>query len=203
MTKQERLNEIYEGLRYVIRSFKDDRGDYDNPVFGDGNPDAKVMFIGEAPGKNESEQGKPFVGKAGRQLDTMLCACGISRSELFVTNAVKYRTWIRNYNNGRETTANRTPDINEIKTGVFFLRDELDVIKPELIVTLGNTPLVALGLICDMKFGKIGETHGEPIFSDVLQATIMPLYHPASGIYNKSLIPVMENDLRKLGSIIG
>src|SRR5665213_4299273 len=96
-------------------------------VFGDGNPDADIVFIGEAPGKNEDEQGLPFVGAAGKFLNEMLAGIGLVRADVYITNIVKYRP-----------PDNRDPLPNEKAEFLPFLQSQLEVIKPKLVITLGR-----------------------------------------------------------------
>ena len=198
MTDSIKLRELYEAERKRLSMLTDGKGDYAHPVFGDGNANASVVFIGEAPGANEAAEGKPFVGKAGMQLDHMLAVSGIDRKELYVTNAVKFRPWILTETLKGARARNRTPSLSEIKQGIALLNDELMILQPRIIVTLGNTPLTAMNILTGKAAGGIGTLHGQAIECERYNSTIFPLYHPASGIYNRALVDVMENDLRKL-----
>ena len=174
-------------------------GDYAHPVFGEGNAeDAAVLFVGEAPGGEEAASGRPFVGKAGRQLDALLALSGIAREAIYITNVVKYRPVTRS----ERSVRNRTPGSREIAAALPLLRLEIAVLRPQCIVTLGNTPLSAL-LTIGGADGKqtVGALHGRAmaLTADERLATLFPLYHPASGIYNRALVPVMEQDIRALG----
>lgn len=115
-------------------------------VFGDGNPDSDIVFIGEAPGKNEDEQGKPFVGAAGRFLNEMLAMIGLKREDIYITNIVKYRP-----------PNNRDPYPDEKQEFLPYLRRQIEIIKPKLIVLLGRHSMDSLlpGL-------KISQVHGQP-----------------------------------------
>ena len=174
--------------------------DLEHPVFGEGCEESPlIMFIGEAPGREEAECGRPFVGKAGKQLDEMLALAGINREETFVTNAVKYRP--TNIKNGR--ASNRTPSDPEIVDGLSLLRYEIETVDPMIIATLGNVPLSAVsrlvhGLNDPM---KVGEQHGAAMqisMGSVIRR-LFPLYHPAACIYRRELKPVLEEDLIALG----
>lgn len=202
--KKRQLDEARVKETERIATLSDEAGDYENPVFGEGSVDARILFIGEAPGGDEVKLKRPFVGKAGKQLDRMLELCGIGRDELFVTNSVKYRPWKKSVlANGRQSTRNRTPSAKEIKASAEMLRTELCVIKPNIVVTLGNSPLFAVQHIMNItERGGIGELHGDPVklSNGELEFCLFPLYHPASGIYNRSLVAVMEEDLMKLAS---
>jgi DNA polymerase len=159
-------------------------------VMGEGSKSAAVALVGEAPGKEETLQGRPFVGKAGKNLDEFLAMTGLVRGQIYITNVVKFRP-VRVSSRG--STANRTPNAEEIALFRPWLIEELTELAPRIIVTLGNTPLRALTGSRE----TIGALHGKP-YGDVLGATLFPLYHPASVIYNRALRPVYEEDLRAL-----
>ena len=198
-----RLKRAYEAERArlaALAASDTPQGDYLHPVFGSGAVDSPVVLIGEAPGKEEAASGKPFIGKAGRELDELLILSGVPRASVYITNAVKYRPVLR----GQRTVRNRTPGTPEIREALPLLALELRVIRPRVIVTLGNTPLravFALFLAQSKKAPVIGALHGRPfpVELDSLQTEIFPLYHPASGIYNRALVPIMEQDIRALG----
>lgn len=182
---------------FLLAAADEPQGEYASPVFGVGNVAADVMLIGEAPGAEETKAGCPFVGKAGMQLDALLCAAGIDRSTLYVTNVVKYRPVVR----GSRSTRNRTPSKKEILFGIDLLSKEIACVRPKVIVTLGNTPLSAIMTLACQPAQVIGSVHGKPISINIEGQcyTLFALYHPASGIYNRSLIPVMEQDYHVLG----
>lgn len=174
------------------------QGDYAHPVFGAGDPDAQLLFVGEAPGREEAASGQPFVGKAGRHLDALLKTAGIERREAYVTNAVKYRPVVR----GVRSVRNRTPGRREILEALAVLRLELAAVRPKTVVTLGNTPLAALMQLASLPPQTIGKLHGRPLpilLEPQLTVALFPLYHPASGIYNRMLLPAMEQDILALG----
>lgn len=159
-----------------------------NLVMGDGNIDADIVFIGEAPGKNEDEQGLPFVGAAGKFLNEMLKAAGMERSDVYITNIVKYRP-----------PGNRDPLPEEKKAFWPYLVRQLDVIAPKIVVTLGRHSMEYFlpGL-------KISEIHGQPKrirFGDT-KIVVVPLYHPAAALYNGSLRATLIEDFMKLKTII-
>ena len=162
-------------------------------VFGEGNPQARLVLIGEAPGEQETIAGRPFVGKAGKNLDEFLALSGLKREELYITNTVKFRP-ARRSNAGN--WVNRPPTQEEVKLCLPFLLRELDSLTPSVIATLGNTPLRAL-------LGRqatIGEAHGRAISWH--DCTLYPLYHPASLIYNPSLREVYREDVLRLGELM-
>lgn len=187
------LETCYASEKKRIQSLSDGRGDYLHPVFGEGNRRALVMFIGEAPGAEEASSGRPFVGKAGRQLDELLSRANIPRSEVFITNTVKYRPV--QFKTLR--ASNRTPSAKEIASGLGVLKDELIAVSPRYVCTLGNTPLKAMQMLGCIAEPLIGSVHGQffaTSFEDV-HFDLFPLYHPASSIYNRALAEVMQNDI--------
>ena len=157
-------------------------------VFGDGSPDAQIVFIGEAPGKNEDEQGLPFVGAAGKFLNEMLSAAGMERSDVYITNIVKYRP-----------PNNRDP-LSEEKAAFWpYLLKQLQIIEPKVVITLGRHSMEYFlpGL-------KIGQIHGQPKriqFGDH-KIVIIPLFHPAAALYNGSLRQTLIDDFLRVPEII-
>lgn len=169
-------------------------------VLGDGNVNANVLLIGEAPGKDEVKLAKPFVGAAGKNLDEFLAIVGIDRNSIYITNAIKYRLSRVNLDTGR--IVNRPATVDEIKSNRMFLAEEVNIIAPRFIVTLGNVPLKSI--INDYGIG-IGTVHGELKNITLFEKdySLFPLYHPASIIYNRKLKDVYIKDLEKLKDIIG
>ena len=167
------IDGLYEGEKKVL-------------VFGEGESDAPVMLVGEAPGEQESLLGRPFVGKAGKNLDEFLEGAGMERSALYVTNTVKFRP-TKVSAAGR--TVNRPPTQEEVKLFVPWLEREIALVDPKCVVTLGNVPLKAL---TDRR-QVIGSLHGQ--FMDLNGRLLFPMYHPASVIYNPSLKEVYRRDL--------
>lgn len=157
-------------------------------VFGEGDPDARIVLVGEAPGEKETKYMRPFAGAAGKNLDEFLEVLHLKREEIYITNTVKFRPFKISPKTGR--LSNRPPDRGEIELCLPFLLKQLEVIEPEVVVTLGNTPLRALTGKSDI---TIGEFHGKPI--DGWKYSIFPLYHPASIIYNTGLKEVYHRDL--------
>ncbi|HEU5005029.1 MAG TPA: uracil-DNA glycosylase [Candidatus Saccharimonadales bacterium] len=153
-------------------------------VFGDGNPDAEIVFIGEAPGKNEDEQGKPFVGAAGKFLNEMLESIGLERSDVYITNIVKYRP-----------PNNRDPLPEEKKAFLPYLQAQLDAIKPKLVVTLGRHSMDSLlpGLV-------ISRCHGQP--KRFNGQVYMPLFHPAAALYNGGMRQTLLTDFSRIPRVL-
>ena len=164
-------------------------GDKKTLVFGDGSEDAKLMLIGEAPGEQETIQGKPFVGKAGKNLDEFLRESGFERSELYISNTVKIRP-SKISDAGR--VVNRPPTREEIELFLPWLKKEISIVAPECIVTLGN---VALRALLGREY-NIGAVHGQRIQAEF--GLVIPLYHPASVIYNPALRETYLEDVRSL-----
>ena len=165
-------------------------------VYGFGNCSSDIVLVGEAPGAQEVIQGRPFVGKAGKNLDDFLLYTGIERENVYITNVVKYRPYRISYSNNM---VNRAPTKDEIDAFRPFLVKEIEIIDPKVIVTLGNTPLTALsrGNV------TIGRVHGMVMDSIVEGKKLFPLYHPASIIYNQNLRDVYLKDLEKLKTYLG
>jgi uracil-DNA glycosylase len=153
-------------------------------VFGDGDPDAELVFIGEAPGKNEDEQGKPFVGAAGKFLNEMLAGIGLKRENVYITNIVKYRP-----------PNNRDPLAEEKAAFLPFLRSQLDVIKPKLVVTLGRHSMDSLlpGL-------QISKVHGQP--KRYTGQVYLPLFHPAAALYNGGMRQTLIEDFERIPKVL-
>lgn len=149
-------------------------------VMGAGNPDAEIVLIGEAPGKKEDETGQPFVGASGRFLDEMLAAAGMERGDVYITNIVKYRP-----------PANRDPSKAEKAEFWPYLRRQLEIIQPKVILTLGRHS--GMGFVPDL---VISEQHGQPRQLEMgdNQWTVIPLYHPAAALYNGSMRQVLIDD---------
>lgn len=157
-------------------------------VMGDGNPDADIVFIGEAPGKNEDIQGKPFVGAAGKFLNVMLEAAGMDRSDVYITNIVKYRP-----------PENRDPLPEEKAAFLPYLIKQLQIINPKVVITLGRHSMEYF-----LPNAKIGEIHGQPKriqFGDH-SIVIMPLFHPAAALYNGGMRQTLIDDFLKVPEVI-
>ena len=163
-------------------------------VFGEGPLHPKLMLIGEAPGEQETLMGRPFVGKAGKNLDHFLELAGMRREEIYISNAVKIRP-TKTGKTGR--ISNRPPTKEEIALFRPWLLREIDLVAPQVIVTLGNVPLFAV--TGDRRL-TIGEAHGRVMEAGETGRRLFALYHPASLIYNRALEPVYEQDVRALAA---
>lgn len=179
-----------------LKAFIDEYFQQDVPlVYGDGTADAKIVLVGEAPGRNEVEKGKPFVGQAGKNLEEFMEILELKREDIFITNVVKFRPYKTNEKTNR--TSNRPPTKEEIKISKPFLKSELAILESKLMVSLGNVPLKCL---TGDESAVIGEYHGKPMeinFTEKI-AILFPLYHPASIIYRAELKSVYLEDLQKL-----
>ncbi len=157
-------------------------------VMGDGNPNAEIVFIGEAPGKNEDIQGKPFVGAAGKFLNVMLEEAGMERSDVYITNIVKYRP-----------PNNRDPLPEEKAEFLPYLVRQLEIINPKVVITLGRHSMEYF-----LPDYKIGEVHGQPKRVTFGEHTIviMPLFHPAAALYNGGMRQTLIDDFLKVPEVI-
>lgn len=159
-----------------------------NLVMGDGNINADIVFIGEAPGKNEDEQGLPFVGAAGKFLNEMLAQAGMVRADVYITNIVKYRP-----------PNNRDPLPNEKAAFWPYLLKQLQIIEPKVVITLGRHSMEYF--LPDMKISMI---HGQPKriqFGDK-KLVIVPLYHPAAALYNGGMRQTLIDDFLTVPNVI-
>lgn len=157
------------------------------PVFGDGSIDSSIMFVGEAPGRNEAKTGKPFCGSAGKILDELLRTIKLKREDIYITNIVKDRP-----------QDNRDPSSKEIEIYGPFLDNEIDIIKPKVIVTLGryamNYIMNKYNLNNEME--TIGKAHGKVYKAGGIDIVI--LYHPCVAIYNRSKLKILKHDFKIL-----
>lgn len=166
-----------------------------NPVFGEGEKHSPIVLVGEAPGGEEEAAGRPFVGKAGKNLNQFLAAISLPREQLYVTNVVKVRPTKASPKTGRPV--NRPPSKEEIAFCLPLLRQELEEIGPKVVVTLGN---VALQAVSGQEQNTVGALHGTAI--PMGSFLLFPIYHPAAIIYNQSLRAVYEADLAALASLL-
>lgn len=153
-------------------------------VFGEGNPDANIVFIGEAPGKNEDIQGVPFIGAAGKFLSEMLAMIDLKREDIYITNIVKYRP-----------PNNRDPLPDEKEAFLPYLQDQLDIIQPVIVVTLGRH-----SMNCFLPDLQISKVHGQP--KRYKGQVYLPLFHPAAALYNGAMRQTVIDDFCKIPTII-
>jgi DNA polymerase len=163
-----------------------------NLVMGDGNLDADIVFIGEAPGKNEDEQGLPFVGAAGKFLNEMLASANMNRQDVYITNIVKYRP-----------PGNRDPFPEEKEAFWPFLWRQLEIIQPKIVATLGRHSMEYF-----LPGAKISSVHGQPKRVSMksgdqeLSIVVLPLFHPAAALYNGGMRETLVNDFIELPGIL-
>jgi DNA polymerase len=182
VTKAEKLAEI--AARIEADKTLEIAREATHSVPGEGNPDAQVVFVGEAPGEKEDLSGQPFVGAAGKILAEMLAGIGLKREDVFITNTVKWRP-----------PKNRDPLPEEIEACWDYLQEQLAVIDPPLIVTLGKHALERFlpGL-------RISQVHGEAKRRD--GQVYLPLYHPAAALYNGSMRAQLNYDFQKIPLVL-
>ena len=159
------------------------------PVFGDGDPEAKIVFIGEAPGKDEDREGRPFVGRSGKFLSEMLESIKMKREDIYITNVVKYRP-----------PDNRDPEPDEIADCLPWLMEELNFIKPQIIIFLGRHAMQRF-----FPSEKISLVHGKLLQKKIDRFDteyFFPLYHPAAALYNGSMRETLIEDFKKIPNIL-
>lgn len=187
MTKQQQLDEL---KRVILEASVclELRNQATQLVMGDGNVDADIMFIGEAPGKNEDEQGIPFVGSAGKFLDVLLESIGLERRNIYITNIVKYRP-----------PNNRDPLPEEKQAFLPYLLEQIHIIQPVLIITLGRHSMEYF-----LPGAHISIAHGREKIIQIGtdRVTLYPLYHPAAALYNGGLRATLLEDFSRIPKII-
>jgi uracil-DNA glycosylase family 4 len=159
-------------------------------VFGNGHPNADLMFVGEAPGFHEDQQGLPFVGQAGKLLDKLLAGIGLERSDVYVVNTLKCRP-----------PGNRDPMPDEKQACEPFLFRQIELIQPKVIATLGNHATKQL----TGKETGITRVHGreQQLTVGSMQVLLYPLYHPAAALYTPAMLKVLEEDFARLPELLG
>ncbi len=159
-------------------------------VFGVGNSDADLMFVGEAPGFHEDQQGFPFVGQAGQLLDTLLAGIGLTREDVYVANVLKCRP-----------PGNRDPAPDEIEACEGHLFRQIELIEPTVVATLGN---FATKLLSGKQTG-ITRVHGQEQTTHLggRQVLLYPLYHPAAALYTPAMLKVLQEDFHRLPELLG
>jgi DNA polymerase len=159
-------------------------------VFGVGNPDANLMFVGEAPGFHEDQQGIPFVGQAGQLLTRLLAGIGLTREDVYIANVLKCRP-----------PGNRDPAPDEIETCEGHLFRQIELIEPRVVATLGN---FATKLLSGRQTG-ITRVHGQEQERTLGGRSVLlyPLYHPAAALYTPAMLRVLEEDFKRLPDLLG
>lgn len=187
MSKQELIDDVAAEIRDCrkCRLFRDAK----NPVPGEGSPDAALMLIGEAPGYQEDVKGRPFVGRAGKLLDTLLSGIGLARDDVYISNIVKHRP-----------PENRAPKADEIEACAPYLDRQIRIIKPKVIVTLGNHStgyiLSKVNVKVEGITGVRGRVFKEKLFD--IPVRIVPTFHPAAALYNPAYLSSLEEDFQRV-----
>ena len=160
-----------------------------NPVPGEGNPQAKTILIGEAPGYWEDVKGKPFVGAAGKFLDTLIAILNLSRKDVFITNVLKCRP-----------PKNREPSPNEVQQCTPYLDKQIRIIQPKFIITLGNYSTGYILSKAGLPFNGITQAHGKFYETTILDlhVTVFPTFHPAAGLYSGRYKKLLQQDFQLL-----
>jgi DNA polymerase len=193
ITRQAKLDAIAYSLQELTTSPLYDYRMQNNykVVPGEGNAYAKIMLIGEAPGEWEAKSGRPFVGASGRLLDTLLQSIGLMRADVFITNVIKDRP-----------PENRAPAAPEIKLYAPFLREQIDIIQPRIIATLGRFAMEFLFDFLQMpeKGQKISKLHGSRLEAQASygKVIVVPLYHPAVALYTTEQRETLAADFQVL-----
>jgi len=162
-------------------------------VPGEGSVDARLMFIGEGPGRTEDQTGRPFVGRAGKLLDETLEDIGLQRSQVFIANVVKCRPVSPE---GRD----RKPAEDEISMCTPYLEKQLDIIEPTVICTLGDTATACILHKHGLEPGMISKIHGKTFITERFK--IVPMYHPAAALYANELREAVRRDFKKLQALL-
>jgi uracil-DNA glycosylase family 4 len=159
-------------------------------VFGSGSPTAELMFVGEAPGFHEDQQGVPFVGQAGKLLEKLLAGIGLARSDVYIANTVKCRP-----------PGNRDPQPDEIEACESHLFKQIELIEPKVVATLGN---FATKLLSGRPLG-ITRVHGQEqeVTLGGRRVLLYPIYHPAAALYTPAMLKVLESDFARIPLLLG
>jgi len=192
--KKEALEELKNKISQAELPLKDTAT---NLVFGKGNPEAPILFIGEAPGRKEDEQGIPFVGSAGKELDKLLHSINLCLEDVYIANILKYRP-----------PSNRNPNVEEIRAHTPYLIEQIKIIQPKVICTLGNYSTKFVLAEFDVEGMKtidgITNLHGRPrqIHVNGLTFMVVPLFHPAAMLYKPQLRQELEKDFKNIGELL-
>lgn len=197
MTKTDQLRQIRDEVLNLISSplyqYRKENKYY--PVIGEGNHDAKIIFIGEAPGETEAKTARPFCGAAGKVLDELLASINLDRKSVYVTNIVKDRP-----------PGNRDPLPSEIAFYSPFLLRQITIIEPKVIATLGRFSMqwILETFHSPQSAGSISNLHGQllPITTEYGEAVVIPLYHPAVALYKAASKEILMQDFQVLKSFI-
>lgn len=186
MDKKQKLGEIAAGVTKCTCCSLYKRAT--KPVPGEGNPEAEIMFIGEGPGYWEDQHGIPFCGPSGKLLDRLFQSIGLSREEVWIGNIVKHRA-----------PDNRDPMAEEIEACRSFLDEQIKIINPKVIVTLGRFSMNKF-----LPGEYISQTHGQAKFVDFngKRFIVIPMYHPAAGLRNGRIMTELKKDFQKISKFL-
>ena len=191
--KKEKMRQIRDEIFNLTGSplYKERTKNKIFPVIGEGSHDAAIMFVGEAPGKNEAATGRPFCGASGKILDELLASVNIPRESVYITNIVKDRP-----------TGNRDPLPNEIEIYAPFLERQIDIMQPKVIATLGRFSMnYIIDSFCPDEFAEpISRAHGKEFKGETSygEVIVLPLYHPAVAVYNNNMKETLKQDFKLL-----
>ena len=182
MTKQELLDELKRKMQKDVSLPL--REGATQLVFGEGNVDTDLYFLGEAPGYYEDREGRPFVGLAGKLLDQLIQSIGLARSDVYISNVVRFRP-----------PANRDPEPDEIAAFVSYVDREIEIINPKIIVTLGRFSMSKF-----LPEARISSVHGKVFSVDFLskKMTVVPMYHPAAALRSTAILASIKEDFQKI-----
>lgn len=157
-------------------------------VFGEGNPDTKIYFLGEAPGYWEDQKGRPFVGQAGKLLDQLLESIGLKREDVYISNVVRFRP-----------PENRDPLPEELAAFTPYVNREIEIINPKVIVTLGRFSMNKF-----LPGAKISQTHGkvENVYFMGKEVTVIPMYHPAAALRSSEVMEKLKADFKVIPQVL-
>ncbi len=164
-----------------------------NPVPGEGPVPSRVMIVGEAPGRREDEAGRPFVGQAGKLLDKLLSLAGLARREVYITNVVKCRP-----------PGNRDPRQDEIAACNPYLQRQVQLVEPEIIMAVGRIAGATIYRMAGLRWRGIRAERGRLVHGVIAgrRVGIYTTFHPAAALYNREVLPMLEEDFRRLGEIL-
>lgn len=182
MTKQELLDELKQKMQSDVSLPL--REGATQLVFGEGNPDTDLYFLGEAPGYYEDREGRPFVGLAGKLLDQLIQSIGLARADVYISNVVRFRP-----------PANRDPEPDEIGAFAPYVDREIEIINPKVIVTLGR---FSMGKF--LPEARISSVHGQVFNADWngKKVTVIPMYHPAAALRSTTILASIKEDFQKI-----
>lgn len=200
ISRQIALNEINQKIQSCRKCHLSETRT--NAVPGEGSSNATIVIVGEGPGRQEDLEGSPFVGRAGRLLDELLVSIKIDRKSVYITNIVKCRASTRSSNETalQQQARDRKPTSEEIAACAPYLEEQMRIIEPQMICTLGDTATQFILEKHGLKTGNISRIHGRTYSTG--RVKIVPMYHPAAALYTAELKDVMKKDFRRLSGLL-